>query len=324
MPTPKPDRKKPDRKKQARKNPAKPQQRMPSSFEQAAEALRQPRAQFQPVSVRWLLGAAATAVIAAVLCGWLTLCFLYWTGNWQLLYHPTTAITRTPATAGLPYEPVKFAATETGTTRLTGWWIPAISAPAARLTVLYLHGPDGNLSDTVDLTAALHYQHLNVFAIDYRGYGQSQPLHEAGHPNEKQLRQDAEWALTWLTLTRHVPAKNIVVCGTGLGAILATELAADHSELAGVILDQPPQDAMAPVFSDSRSRLVPTHWLIKDRYDLTAAASTIKTPSLWVASNIPEAYRAVTGQKTALALRGSILSDAAFGPELRRWLDDLR
>lgn len=290
------------------------------------ELKHQPPAAFPNVSLGWLLKAAVAVLLAAVAFGWLALCLLYWQGSWQLLYHPTTAINRTPASVGLAYEPVHFAATETGETQLTGWWLP--NSNAAR-TVLYLHGADGNLGDTVDNLAALHSAGLAVFAVDYRGYGQSIPA----RPTEKQLRQDAEWALTWLTLTRSIPAKSIVIYGSNLGANVAAELASDHNELAGVILDQPQQNAMAPVFNDSRSHLVPAHWLVKDRYDLTAAARSLKIPSLWLLdANRPDAslpgakpsaYAQTPEQKAEVWLKAPISADPHYSQAIQRWLDDL-
>jgi len=279
---------------------------------------------FPNVSARWLLIAVAITLVGITACAWLSLCLLYWQGSWQLLYHPKAAITRTPASAGLAYEPIRFAVTETGIPQLTGWWIPA---EGSRFTVLYLHGADGNLSDCVDALAALHRANLTVFAIDYRGYGQSQP----GHPSEKQLRQDTEWALTWLSQTRHIPPNKIVVYGTSLGVNLAVELAAGHSELAGVILDQPVTDAVAPVFNDPRSRLVPAHWLVKDRYDLTTAASSLHTPSLWLfaksvvtpSTQAPPAYQAVAGTKASVWLSTPTQADPNFAESLRQWLDNL-
>jgi uncharacterized protein len=290
--------------------------------------LRHSPGAFPNVSARWLLGAAGIALLGAVFCAWLALCLLYWQGGWQLLYHPRSAITRTPESAGMAFESVHFAATETGTTRLTGWWIPN---QISRFTVLYLHGSDGNLSDSVDILTALHRQDLAVFALDYRGYGQSQSIHEAGHPSEKQLRQDAEWALTWLTLTRNIPAKSIVVFGSGLGADLAAEFAADHSELAGVILDQPLQDPMTPVFNDSRSRLVPAHWLLHDRFDLNAAAASLRLASLWLLTQphenqpaaAPAAYQAVSAKKAAVWLSLPANADRHFHEAVQRWLDEL-
>lgn len=291
--------------------------------------LRNQPGAFPNVSLRWLLSAAVVVLLGAVVCAWLALCLLYWQGSWQLLYHPKTTVTSTPASLGLDFETIHFAATETGTTRLTGWWIPSV---APRETILYLHGADGDLSDTVSTLAAIHAQHVAIFAIDYRGYGQSQPIRDAGHPSEKQLRQDAEWALTWLTLTRNVQAKTIVVYGTGLGANLAAELAADHSELAGIVLDQPLANATAPIFSDSRSRLVPAHWLVQDSYDLRAAAVGIRIPSLWLLAQqgqggapmqTPQAYVDDPAKKTSVWLNTPLIDDPHFQDSLRRWLDEL-
>lgn len=310
MPKPKP----------TRKQPARP----PSAFEKAMHDMQhQPPTAFPNVSPLWLLKAAAVAFLAALALAWLALCLLYWQGSWQLLYHPKSEITRTPAAVGLPFESINFAATETGVTQLTGWWLPNTNATR---TILYLHGADGNLSDTVDTLVALHAQNLSIFAIDYRGYGKSLPL-QAGHPNEKQLRQDAEWALTWLTLTRNIPAKNIVIYGSNLGANLAAELAADHSELAGVILDQPSEEPLAAIFNDPRSSLVPAHWLVKDRYDLISATRSLRIPSLWLLPSGPEAtppaYNAVEIRKTLAWLNPPIFTDLHFSETLHRWLDDL-
>ena len=237
----------------------------------------QPPSAFPNVSPQWLFGAACLAVIAALACAWLVLCLLYWQGHWQLLYHPKTTIARTPAALNMPFEKINFAATETGKTQLTGWWVPLDQPPPGtppRFTILYFHGADGNLGDTVNTLAALHAQGFPLFAVDYRGYGESEPLLTHGHLSEKQLRQDAEWSLTWMTLTRHIPPASILIYGSGLGANLAAELAADHSEIAGVILDNPQQEPLAPIFQDSRSRLVPSHWLVSDSYDLTSAAAS--------------------------------------------------
>src|SRR5580698_8150904 len=108
--------------------PAKPSasrsEQTPSAFGKAMQDLHHTPGAYPNVSLRWLLGAAAVALLAAILCAWLTLCLLYWQGSWQLLYHPKAALTRTPASTGLPFEQVHFADTETGTNQLTGWWLP--------------------------------------------------------------------------------------------------------------------------------------------------------------------------------------------------------
>jgi uncharacterized protein len=310
----------PDSKSQRRKPPKKASSQ---SAQLSAAATSTPA--FPNVPGRWLLWAAALAIFAAIACGWLTLCLLYWQGSWQLLYHPAHDVMRTPASVNLAYEPVRFAATETGTAQLTGWWIPAASDGPR--TILYLHGADGNLGDSVDELKALHELGLPVFAFDYRGYGQS----AAGRPSEARMRQDAAWALDWLTGTKHIAAEHILLYGSGLGANLAAEVAAGNSKLAGVILEAPIDKPMAVVLNDPRSRLVPARWMVEDRYDLERSASSIQVPSLWIlaqsktvaAQPVPAAYGVTRGSKSALWLGQPAIADPHFHESLQRWLDDL-
>lgn len=263
-------------------------------------------------------------LLAAAACAWLTLCLLYWQGSWQLMYHPEAANTRTPASAGLAYETVRFAATETGQTRLTGWWVPA---DGAKFTMLYLHGADGNLSKTVDALAALHHVGLNAFAMDYRGYGQSAP----GRPSEPAMLEDARQGVEYLVQSRHLSADSVVIYGEGIGATLAAEVAGrDDGKLAGVVLADPVDDPMRTVFLDGRSRLVPARWLVRDRYDLAGASSRLLVPSLWLvqqrngaAAEPPAAYRMVGAPKMSVVLQAPMTADPNYALEMKRWLDEL-
>jgi Lysophospholipase len=221
---------------------------------------------------------------------------LFWQGSWQLLYHPASAITRTPASVGLAYDSVSFATTNTGEAQLQGWWI---ASPNARFTVLYLHDERGNLSDTVDLLNNLHASGLSVLAFDYRGYGQS----HFEHPSEAHWKQDAEQALNYLTGTRHIDPHSIALIGSGLAANLALEVAAGHTELAAVVLSNPVYEPVNTIFNDPRAHLLPAHLLVSDRYDLKASASNLRIPSLWLVKGetdspgIRSAYELVTSQK---------------------------
>jgi len=288
-----------------------------------AQAGRGARTPPPTVSGRWLLTAVMLSVVAAAFCGWGALCLLFWQGSWQLLYHPSSAITRTPASAGLAFDPVGFATTEAAEQRLKGWWIPAgPEAKYGRFTVLYLHGQDGNLSDSIETLSALHKVGLNVFAFDYRGYGQSQ----FQRPSEARWREDADWAIRYLTETRHVAAGSIVLDGRDLGANLALEVAAAHPELAGVVLESPLEEPMNAIFNDSRAHMVPAHLLVRDRFDSVRAAAQLKIPSMWIypAKNPPhrlnpEPYQVVTAVHM-LVWQYEAGDEKASLP---RWLDDL-
>lgn len=285
-----------------------------------------PAAQPPVVPVRWLATALGIVALAAVACAWGTLCLVFWQGSWQLLYHPAAAVTRTPADAGMPFQPVRFAPGNDGEPQLHGWWIPR--GAGARYTAIYLHGANGNLGNTVDALMPLYGAGLNVFAFDYRGYGASQPA----HPSQARWRQGAESAIAYLTGTRHIPANALILVGQGLGANLALEMAAIHPELAGVVLDQPLQNPMDPVFSDPRAKLVPAHALVSDRFDLNGPAAELRIPLLWIQNtpahgqsrqDQPAPYRSATARKTLVWLASSPDPVKVFYTALTRWLDDL-
>lgn len=296
-----------------------------SVFAQAMKARTTPS---PTVSARWLLMAASVAILGAAICAWGALCLLFWQGSWQLLYHPTSAVTRTPASLGLTFESVGFATDQAGEPRLKGWFIPAAKdAKHGRFTVLFLHGQNGNLGDSVDELAALHDLGLNLLAFDYRGYGQS----EFQRPSEERWREDAESALNYLTGTRHVAAGSIVLDGKDLGGNLALEIAAAHAEVAGVVVESPMDAPMQVIFGDARARMVPAHALVGDRFDVDSAAAALKIPSLWFlpasaartgASGEPDAFKKVAAEKMVVWLKaGGDKRDLA--DSLGRWLDDL-
>lgn len=314
----------------SKKRPSRPVPPLSSSnFEQAWSSTRAPHAPPPTISGRWLLAAASIALVAAAFCAWGALCLLFWQGSWQLLYHPASVVTRTPASIGLSFDPVGFATTETGQPNLTGWWIPATQgAPFSRYTVLYLHSQDGNLGDSLDALAALHDVGVNVLAFDYRGYGQSQFV----HPSEARWREDAEWALLYLTATRHIEPGSIVLDGSGLGANLALEIAADHPGLAGVVLRQPLDAPLDAIFNDPRARMVPAHLLVRDRYDLNTPASRLRIPSLWFLEPEPpgqtgpqtqRAFDAVKSPKVPVRLAPSPSPEKDSESALVHWLQSL-
>jgi uncharacterized protein len=293
---------------------------------------REPLRKEQPptVSGRWLLSAASVAVLAAGFCAWLALCLLFWQGSWQLLSQPATAVTRSPASVGLAFDAVAFATSDTGEPRLKGWWIPAAGdARYSRFTLLYLHGQTGNLGNTVEQLAALHSVGVNILAFDYRGYGQSQ----FAHPSEARWREDADWALNYLTATRHVAAGSIVVDGRELGANLALEVAAAHPELAGAVLESPLDSPMNAIFNDPRARLVPARLLVSDRFEADTAGNRLLIPSLWLVApesrkiadqaKHPNGYDQITARKTIVWLAPKANPDQQLSDAYSRWLDDL-
>jgi pimeloyl-ACP methyl ester carboxylesterase len=225
----------------------------------------------------WLLKALASLIVAALICGYGTLCFLLYQGQWQLILHPKQT-TSYPARIGdAPVAFLRFGPDESGVPQRTGWSVAA--APGARYaqsTVLFLPSGDGSLADSVPTLDALHELGVNLFAIDYRGYGQS----AATHPNQQRMLEDATSAWQFLTTARGVPEGQIVLYGTGLGASIATHLAVEHGSVPALVLDTPGPDPIRTVLADPRTSVLPVRLLLHDRFPLALPLTTLKTPKL--------------------------------------------
>jgi pimeloyl-ACP methyl ester carboxylesterase len=233
----------------------------------------------EDIDPRWLLKAGGLTLLAALLCGYLTLCWLFDQGQWQLVLHPARTAASQPPVAGS--ELIHFAPDESATPQLTAWSIPA--APNARYshaTILLLPSGDGSLADDTALLATLHDLGLNIFALDYRGYGQS----AATHPRQRNMTEDTESAYRYLTVSLHLKTTQIIPYGIGVGASLATQLAATHPEIPAIILESPYTDLLNTARHDARSSLLPTSLLFHEDFPLATPLSTLRTPKLLLSS----------------------------------------
>lgn len=109
-------------------------------------------------------------------------------------------------------------------------WYREVS-PAAP-TVLFLHGARRNLYGSRHRFDRLADLGLNVLAIDYRGFGRSTPL----LPSEDTALQDARAAFEELKRRQPDPRRRFLY-GYSLGGAVAIALAAEHDDMAGVIVE---------------------------------------------------------------------------------------
>lgn len=276
----------------------------------------QPQAEFAIVDPRWLLKAGAASLLAALLCAYATLCFLFYQGQWQFALHPSRTVAQTPATLGLPFETIRFGVDATGTPQLSGWWIPADSPGAS--TALMLHSGDGNIADVLPSAHVLHTARLNVLLFDYRGFGTS----GGAHPTEQLMQTDAESALAYLTATRGIALDRILPFGQGIGASLAARLCTEHRALPALLLESPVGDIDSSVARDPRSRFIPARLLLHEHFPLADPLSVLKTPKLIVSftggASPPAAIRAADPKMTVEFPRKS---DVAYVQTLGRFLD---
>lgn len=271
----------------------------------------------ETVDPRWLLKALGAVVALGVLCSYITVCALFYHQQWQLVLHPSRAVSRTPAAAGLAFQPVRFGDNVAGQPQLAGWWIPG-DLPSDP-TVLLLHGQDGSMSDALPAAKALHDARLNVLLFDYRGYGKS----GGDHPTAQRMTEDTTSALQYLTETRGVAPSSVIAFGTELGASLAVGLCSRHPELPGIILQSADGDTETRVVREQRSKIVPLRLFFHERFPLADPLRSLKTPKLLISytnGHAPvDAERAANPKLTAELPPGA--GEASLTAVVRRFLD---
>ena len=266
----------------------------------------------------WLIKAIAVTILAALLCGYLTFCLLFYQGQWQLVLHPTRTSASPQSISGVPYQLIRFAPDESATPQLTGWAIP--SDPGGRyahLTILFLADGNGSLADSIPTLSSLHNLGVNIFAFDYRGYGQS----AAARPSQQSLAHDAESALQYLTNARAIPVQRIVLYGTGVGTSLATQLAISNPAIPAIILDAPRADLLDVARHDSRSALIPVGLLFHERFPLAEPLATLRTPKLLISrsTSLDQTFRNASDPKRTVEL--AYPNALVYSQSLTRFLD---
>jgi uncharacterized protein len=269
------------------------------------------------VDPRWLLKALGIVLVVALVCAWGTLCLLWYQGQWQLVLHPSRAVTITPASLSLNFTELHFAVDNTGTPQLDGWLIAAANPSAP--TALVLHAADGSIADALSRILTLRNAGLNVLLFDYRGYGRS-----AGqHPTQLSMQQDADSALNFLTSTQHIAPQNIILYGQGIGAALAVRLAAEHRDIPAIILDAPDGDLTDRVVRDAHSWLIPVRPLFYEDFPLAEPLRTLNTPKLLItytnAEHPPAALTNAADPKITIELPSP--NDPALLPAVQRFVD---
>lgn len=133
-----------------------------------------------------------------------------------------------PSALGLAYEDVVL---PTGRdTTVHGWFLP--SAVSDGRTVVLCHGNAANISFYHPYYRFLHEAGFHVFLFDYRGYGKSR-----GEPSVDALATDTEAAVQYVLDRPDVDRGKVAVFGISLGSIVALRAAAEHPELAALVIE---------------------------------------------------------------------------------------
>lgn len=211
------------------------------------------------------------------------------------MFFPALWILATPKDAGLEFEDIFF--TTEDRVRISGWLVKAAKNPDKAATVLFFHGNAGNIGDRVEKIRNFHDMGLNVFIVDYRGFGKSE-----GRPSERGMYLDAQAAYDYLAGRTDIDKKRIIVYGASMGGVAAIDLAA-RRPVAGLIADSTITNA-----ADMAKKILPfiPTFLLNVKLDNIAKIPGVTAPKLFIHSPDDEMVPFRLGQK---------LFDAAAEPK---------
>jgi pimeloyl-ACP methyl ester carboxylesterase len=184
------------------------------------------------------------------------------------------------------------------------WFLPAdptLGGPErAQLTVVFSHGNFGGIEHYMNRAALLWKAGVNVFAVDYRGMGQSS---DANEPSEEQFRADTAAAVAFLPEVLAAqglpPDGKVIVAGYSAGALSAVAMATgdDAAPTCGLLLEAPWPSVQA--FSDDSTFIdVPGSFLANGTWDNDTRLSTYEGPYLQLHGTDDETVRLVLGRRT--------------------------
>jgi len=265
-----------------------------------------------------------TSFIIYAVIGLLLLNALMYFQQPLMIFYPMNELYQTPANWGLEYEDVTLNTDDD--VQLHGWYIPDRQS---KQVLLFFHGNAGNISHRRESIEIFHRLGLNVFIIDYRGYGQSK-----GKPSEQGLYQDAAAAWRYLTEEKGFDANDILIFGRSLGGAVAAKLAAGV-QARGLILES----TMSSAREFAREVFKILSRLVVIRYDFNTAQHVqgVNYPVLVLHSPDDEimpfhlgrkVYESANQPKHFVYMRGDhnngfLQSQPEYQQQLDRWLKNL-
>ncbi|MEL6470732.1 MAG: alpha/beta fold hydrolase [Cyanobacteria bacterium J06623_4] len=216
--------------------------------------------------VRVLLRVGTVLLLAYAL-----ICLALWRYQPRLMFFPAAELRGSPADLGLAYEEVWLPA---GDGKVHGWWMPA--ADTAAPAVLYLHGNGSNIGDLAERALLLHRLGCSVLLIDYRGYG----LSSGPFPNEQRVYEDAKAAWQYLRQVQQVPGERLILYGRSIGGAIAIQLASEHPEAAGLVVEATFTSMRAMVQQDSQWLWLPVDRLLTQRFESLEKVRSLQMPLL--------------------------------------------
>jgi pimeloyl-ACP methyl ester carboxylesterase len=186
---------------------------------------------------------------------------------------PSQYTNATPADLGITFEDLRIPVTRSG--QVHAWWIPA--ARPSDKTLLMFHGNGYVLEQAAGAggeITPLHGLGTNLLVVDYRGYGSSSP----GTPNEARVYEDARAALGYLLSQRQVPIHSVIFMGRSIGTGPATQLAVEHPDAGGLILESAFTSVPEAANAIWYLRAFPLSLFVHNRFDNLSKIGAVNVP----------------------------------------------
>jgi len=222
---------------------------------------------------KWLIG--ATAVLMA---GYAVAATYLWARQAYYIFRPERIIASTPAEYQLPFKDV-YVSINVGNSkseRIHAWWIPA-EAPGDRY-LLYLHGSALNIAANISHARRFQRMGFSVFLVSYRGYGISDGM----FPSEATVYSDARAAWSYLTEQKGIDPGSIFIYGHSLGGAVAIELATNHPEAGGLIIEAAFTSIADMAREIPKYRLFPLELIVHQRFESIKKVDRLQVPVLYL------------------------------------------
>jgi len=210
--------------------------------------------------------------IAVVLIVSVILLIMISTLEKQMIYYPATYPDGfwDPERFGVTVEDVWFNA-EDGVS-LHGWYTKGAESDLD-ITLLWYHGNAGNITHRIENMRDLLELGVDVFIIDYRGYGRSE-----GAPDEAGIYKDGVAAYDYLINEKGLTKDNIVLFGRSLGTAVAVDVATKR-DVRGMILESAFTDAKA--MARIIMPFLPVGAVISSKFDSIRKIRNVHVPILF-------------------------------------------
>jgi alpha-beta hydrolase superfamily lysophospholipase len=224
-----------------------------------------------PKETRTLTFRLVRGLLVAITGAYLLVVGAIWYWQAMVIFRPSRIVDTTPLNSGVKFDDVRLPLQGD---QLAGWWVPSEDLHSG--TLLYLHGNAANVAANLDHVLRLRSAGLNVFIIDYRGYGSS----TGGPPREKLLYQDADRSWKYLVAERNIPPAHIAIYGHSLGGAVAIDLASKHPE-AGALITEGTFTSIADLADRfSFAAYLPVRLILTERFDSISKIGAIHLPTL--------------------------------------------